>query len=413
MQQRDDSWFIFASSELGVPETVLQDYARNGNSLSLAILTHVTRQQFNHLCERWPREAFSKVLQAASQFDVLDTLPGLQHEFCALWNEIVLKAQNDNNQSATGLTLGMIRHVYIALHQDSGTTPTRFFACTDYDEILWDPSSYPLCDVPCHRHDSTPHIHDNSASTSIISRTVLHNNTALVPANPNAPSSSTPAPLPVGNSLTDVPPLDNATRIPGSFHPVHQTTIENFRILATSQDQFATRMEQDSDTSTTTTSLFTLERSTSTPPTSIASALPSESSTVRTQDTADCRTSLDVLDMSSPLSPTPLLQNMFYTDSDTHSSTVTPNSLGLFHLRQSSAHDFGAVGEGEGSAKVGLSKERDALRPSSASPDLTPLLPSPPPITDLAIAGPSRRSLDSENPGGLPLHSPYDQYNIV
>jgi hypothetical protein len=314
MKQRDDPWFIFASNELGVPEAVLRDYARHGDSLSLSVLTHITRQQFNHFCEQWPREAFSQVLQAASQFNVQDTSPVLQHEFCTLWNQIVLNVQKDNNPWVAGLLLGRIRNVYIALHHDTNATPTRFSASTsDYDEILSDPSSYPLCNLLCHHPDSTPHIHDNSASTSN-SRAVPHDGATPAPAslsNPDAPFSPTqsPSPLPIANSVTDVPPLDNDINIPGSSH-AHQTAIEN--LSTTSQDPFTARIsEGGSDTSTTTTVPSTPELSLSTPPTSMAS--PSPPYDVSIQQIADCRSSLDALDIPSLPSPTALLDNLPHT----------------------------------------------------------------------------------------------------
>ncbi|KAN0140588.1 hypothetical protein V8E53_001797 [Lactarius tabidus] len=412
MKQRDDPWFIFASNELGVPEDVLRDYARHGDSLSLTVLTHITRQQFNHFCEpRWPQEAFSQVLQAASQFNVRDTSPGLQHEFCALWNQIVLKAQEDNNPWVTGLLLGRIRNVYLALHHDTEAASTRFSASTsDYDEILSDPSSYPLCNLLCHHRDSTPHINDNSASTSN-SRVVLYDSPLPVSAslsNPDAPSSSTPSPspLPIANSLTDVPPLDNEINVSGSFHPVHQTAIENLRHSSTSQDPFTARVsEGGSDTATTMTPYTTSELSVSTsPPTSIASTSPPGS--VSIQPFACCRTSLDALDIPSLPSPT-ALNNLFPTDS--HSLLLAPTSPASSHLQLSSAADSGTTGEGEGNTKPGLPKERDALHP-----DLPPQLPSPTPIADISISGLSRQSLDTTKHTGDPPPQPsYGQYDIV
>ncbi|KAH9056909.1 hypothetical protein EDB87DRAFT_1157591 [Lactarius vividus] len=50
-RRRDDTWFILASNELGIREAVLRDYAARGDSLSLAILIHITRHQFSHLGE--------------------------------------------------------------------------------------------------------------------------------------------------------------------------------------------------------------------------------------------------------------------------------------------------------------------------------------------------------------------------
>ena len=311
MTQRDDPWFIFASNGLGVPEADLRDYARHGDSLSLAILTHITRQQFNHFYEQWPREAFSDTLQiAASRFKVKDTSPVLQHEFCALWNQIVLKAQKDNNPQVTGLILGPIRNVYIDFRHGTDAAPKLSSTSTnDHNEILLDPNSYPLCNLLCHHPDSTSHIHDNTAPTSN-SRAVLHDHVTPLPvslSNPNVPSSSSsssslrPSPLPIANDHADVPPLDNEINVPGSFHTVQQTAIETlWRIPATSQDPLTVRVKQsDSDTSTITTPPSTPALSVSTPPTSIASTpLPGTYSTI--QHIGDCRTSLDIPSLPSP-----------------------------------------------------------------------------------------------------------------
>ncbi len=237
VQRHDDSWFILASNELGVSETDLRDYAALGDSLSLAILIHITRQQFSHFLKpSWPSFGFSRVLETASKFDVQDTSPDLQHEFCALWNQIVLKAQNDRHGFIAWHILRNIRNVHIALHQDTDSVPTRFSACTsDQDRILFYPSSYPLCNVPGHHPDSTLDMHDDSASTT----TVLHDSAAVAPASPaspNAPSSPVPTLLHVDESFTTVPSLDNDRYIPGSFPAAHPTIIESLRIPVTSPD---------------------------------------------------------------------------------------------------------------------------------------------------------------------------------
>ena len=106
LQPRDDSWFSLASNELGFPEVVLRGFATHGDSLSLAVLLHVARQQFVHFRKSfWPSYQFRFVLAAASKFEVQDTLPELQNEFCALWNQIVCKVQNDNNKLMASRTL--------------------------------------------------------------------------------------------------------------------------------------------------------------------------------------------------------------------------------------------------------------------------------------------------------------------
>ena len=55
LQPHDDIWFLLASKLLGVPKDVLQGYAAHGDSLSLAVLIHLTRHQFSHYGEcDWP-----------------------------------------------------------------------------------------------------------------------------------------------------------------------------------------------------------------------------------------------------------------------------------------------------------------------------------------------------------------------
>jgi hypothetical protein len=205
VQPRDGSWFVLASNELGVPETVLRDYAAHGDNLSLAILIHVIHQQLTHYRKwTWPRFEFWKVLEAASKFNGQDTSPTLRHKFCTLWNQIVFEVKNDNDEEKAGFILRLIRHVHIALHQD--TDPPPF---TDgQDDILEEASLYTVC-------NAVGHIHDDSTSTTF-PRTVLPDSASL--ASPNAPSSSVTAPLHVVKSLVDVPPLDN-------FHLARQTAI--------------------------------------------------------------------------------------------------------------------------------------------------------------------------------------------
>ena len=76
VQPRNDSWFILASNALGVPEAVLRGYAAHGDTLSLAILIHVTRQQLGHYStiSHLRYKQFSEILLPASKFNGRDTL---------------------------------------------------------------------------------------------------------------------------------------------------------------------------------------------------------------------------------------------------------------------------------------------------------------------------------------------------
>jgi hypothetical protein len=183
-QRRDNPWFILASDALGSPEAVLRDYATHGNNLSIVILIYVVRQQFSHFWEQhWPKDGFRKVLEAASKFDVLDTSPELQHGFCALWNQVIHAA----DQLTAWKILRPIRKIYLTLHLHTDSAPTAFSASTgEEDGILFHPTSYPLCNIPSHHPDSTPHIHD-AATPTAIAHAVLRDDTQLA-STPDAPT---------------------------------------------------------------------------------------------------------------------------------------------------------------------------------------------------------------------------------
>ena len=232
-----DSWYIFASNLLGIPETSIRDYAAHGDNLSLVILIHLVRQQFTYFRKSdWPRFDFTFFLAAGSNFDVKDTSPVLQHKFCALWNQIVHKAQDD--RLMTSDILRWIRYVYLALHEDTNSAPTQFSASTgDWDDILGEPSSYPVCKVWDHRSDSRP-THDAVISTTP-ALAIPHdhpNVPAFVPSisSPDQPSSSTHAPLPIGETPTHALPLDNQISVQVSTPVIDQTTTEGRHIPTTS-----------------------------------------------------------------------------------------------------------------------------------------------------------------------------------
>ena len=252
--RHDDSWFNLAFKELGIPETVLREYAAHGDSLSLAVLINVTRQQFTHIRNpSWPSKAISDVLRAASKFNTQDTSLELQHEFCALWNQIVRDAQKGSSKIPEHV-LGPIRTPYIALHQDTNSAPTQFSSTTgDSDINLWVPDTYPVCNI-------SDHIHDNSASQTCI-HDVLHDDAALSPASPASPVAPLfplPVPLPIDNSLATAPLLGNSL-------PIHQTA-KSFCVSVTSPDQAAASAMRDTVTLGIATPLPTPETSTSTPP---------------------------------------------------------------------------------------------------------------------------------------------------
>ncbi|KAI9444364.1 hypothetical protein BJY52DRAFT_1316553, partial [Lactarius psammicola] len=171
-----------------------------------------------------------------------------------------------------------------------------------------------------------------------------------------------PTPRRVNESLTDVPLLDHDLYAPGSFHPAHQTPIENLRIAATSQDPVTAHVIQgDIDTPTTTISLSIPEPSAAAPPTS-----------------------------------------------ESHSSLLAPPAPSPSRAHVSFAPSLSAAAEREGSPNTALPKERDscmAIRENTAAAlDIPPQSLSPSSVTDIAITSPSWRSLGAEHTGDRPLH---------
>ena len=311
-QPRDDAWYILASHELGVTAAALRTYAAHGDSLSLAILIHVVRQQFSHYGKRLWVYDFLTVLEA-SKFDVQDTSPELQREFCALWHQIVRIVQNHDNYPMAFRVLGKIRNVYLVLHEDTDCAPTRLSPSIDNDDvILRQPFSYPVCNIPAHQTDSTPYIHDGSTSTAFVY------NATLVPsslASPDPLPLSPDVPLHVDGSLTDAltdapPPLEHKISLPVSSQPVDKTTTESRRLPATSPNPVITRATHGNiETSPRLTYLTTLEPSAShTPPMPKASTCPPDA--IAVEHTAVNPTPSDGLGIPSPPSPTPVLDDM-------------------------------------------------------------------------------------------------------
>jgi hypothetical protein len=304
-QPHDNSWYTLASNELGFPEASLRDYAAHGDNLSFVILTYLVRQQFTHFRNpSWPEYKFWSILDAASKFNAQDTSPELQHDFCALWNQIVREVQDGDDREMTFWILRSIRDVYLALHQGTDSAPTHFSTSTDYwDVILADPTSYPVCKVPGHFYESTPHIHDDDTPATI-ARAIPHdpNNTSFVsPLTCLDPSSSsTHAPLPVNESLIDALGLNNPISVQSFTQPIGQTTTEACRIPTISPSPItACTMHKSIDPSS-----RTIQPSTSSlPPDSNAAASPPDD--VAVWHTALSRTPSDGLNVLS--SPSPML----------------------------------------------------------------------------------------------------------
>ena len=151
--ERDDRWIALAVDHLGIPEHVFRDYLVHGDSALLAVvihsIRHAIRTDFSSFC----------LLLPLSNIDIHSTLPGLRHDFCALWNTLARNARDSGDPSHS--ILKATRHIHIALHRSTAAAPTTFFASIEgVGDILDQASSYPFCNTPDHLPGSAPLIHD-------------------------------------------------------------------------------------------------------------------------------------------------------------------------------------------------------------------------------------------------------------
>jgi len=150
-RERNDHWISLVVDEFGVPGQVLRANMNQGDSLSLSLLIHITRRAIRS--GSWT----PFILSSLTDFDIRNTLPELQRDFCSLWNELVQKAWQDGTDSIALKILRDIRYAYIGLHQGTDAIPTAFSAHTNhYNPVLTQPLSYRTCNIPSHRPDWTP-----------------------------------------------------------------------------------------------------------------------------------------------------------------------------------------------------------------------------------------------------------------
>jgi hypothetical protein len=155
VQERDKRWYQLASSQLnlGVTRPVLDNYVAHGNSIHLANCIHVLRNLTSIHFDYWRGDptTLQKTLALVSNFDIRDTLPELQNDFCREWNRIVemggLRIFGSNRDASQYIAiLKNIHHLYIALHPR--LAPTAPDASTpDERTNLSLASSYPRCDL--------------------------------------------------------------------------------------------------------------------------------------------------------------------------------------------------------------------------------------------------------------------------
>ena len=145
VQERDDRWVELAARISGLQERDLRDDITHGSdNLLLATLMDLCRQ-VDHSHEWKLVKAFARL-----KFDVRDTLPELQHDFCTLWNELVDKARIRRDPHGTPIRiLDSILPLYNALHRG---TVAAFSLDDIFDIVMLHPSSYALCSIDGHHY---------------------------------------------------------------------------------------------------------------------------------------------------------------------------------------------------------------------------------------------------------------------
>ena len=150
VRNRDDHWIALASDVYGLPKQILSDHiAQDDNSVLLAIFIHAARQVID--TEPWKWEMLSSI----SKFDIKKTTHGLQIEFCALWNEIAGKANDESVDTGSNLAniLDGIHHLYLDLHPGTDATLTYVGVC-DIFPLCQDVDHRPIDSPPTHHRDS-------------------------------------------------------------------------------------------------------------------------------------------------------------------------------------------------------------------------------------------------------------------
>jgi Family of unknown function (DUF6535) len=216
--ERNDRWMKLAMEHLGVSEHLLHDYLAYGDSILLADLIHLIR-----LLSRtdW---VTPDILRPLSRIDVRNTHPNLQHDFCALWNELVLESRRKGALTRLRTVLKTVRPIYRDLHQDeAGASRSKYPLCTNVEhrsgwtQDVQDVSVLSIRE-PVHPRASTSASvmvqHPSRASASGPSRAAV---TGTSPSSLALHSDHTTPRPPGGPSHRDLPGTDVQ-----SSHPAHQ-----------------------------------------------------------------------------------------------------------------------------------------------------------------------------------------------
>ena len=153
VQERDDNWFRLASGLLNASKSLLRDTFAHDDTILLANAIFIIRrtiQTFSAAQQDHQRDiihASSKALEILCRFDIQNTLPEHQHQFCSLWNQLVDAAQNNTHPHVTSLCKMMLknlRRLYITLHKGTNSSQRHFLLLLRMVTEIW----MMLCHIP-------------------------------------------------------------------------------------------------------------------------------------------------------------------------------------------------------------------------------------------------------------------------
>ena len=249
VQERDERWFQLTSGQLNASKSLLQKYHSHGDSVLLANFTFIVRrtvQTCSGLADRYRGDILavsSRTLESVCKFDVHDTLPELQHEFCSLWNQLVHTAQNDQRPHIAYVSMAALKNIqklYVALHEGSSAFPNAFSTTTDSHPGLGHAMSYPMCTISGHGpslpvpelqldepiHDTTgnapptPAISDVEISPSHPTQVSVRPSASPIPSlHPYATALAVPSTVPIHRIASRVDLFSSTTSIPASILP--------------------------------------------------------------------------------------------------------------------------------------------------------------------------------------------------
>jgi len=223
-RDRDDRWRILVQEVFGMPDGVFRDPLAHDDSVLLAILVHVAREDFR--AGRWD----PGVLESLSHFDVHNTIAEQRHGLCTLWNEIVREASIQGFGSIPTRILAAIRGHFAALHPGTDVASLQVRP-TDLKRSSW----YLLCNDSSHFPGSAAHDPAGTSSTGTPHtqlRSEHHSGPAIAVSMVQRPQSShrlrrthschqfpTSPPSEPNDALSSSPHIALASRLPLTASP--------------------------------------------------------------------------------------------------------------------------------------------------------------------------------------------------